>query len=163
MKNILLLIVFAFTMGGYAQSGSSLADDVAVIQSIYGKSKADLVKQYMSLSEPQASEFQKIYDEYEVQRKALGQKKMQLIKDYADNYDKIDDVKAAELTEANLKNIEDTDKLLSKTYSKVKKVVGGRNAAKFVQLEQYLQVTIRGEIQDSIPFIDEIDKSKISK
>jgi len=163
MKKIFLLIVLAFTAGGYAQSSSSLADDVAVIQSIYGRSKADLVKQYMNLSEPQAAAFQTIYDEYETQRKALGQKKMQLIKDYADNYDKLDDAKAAELTETNLKNIADTDKLLSKTFGKVKKAVGGRNAAKFVQLEQYLQVTIRGEIQDSIPFIDEIDKSKISK
>jgi hypothetical protein len=163
MKKIFLLLILTFTAGGYAQSGSSLADDVAVIQSIYGKSKADLVKQYMNLSEPQASAFQTIYDEYETQRKALGQKKMQLIKDYADNYDSLDDAKAAELTETNLKNIADTDKLLSKTFGKVKKVVGGRNAAKFVQLEQYLQTTIRGEIQDSIPFIDEIDKSKISK
>ena len=163
MKKLFLVIVLAFTAGGYAQSSSSLADDVAVIQSIYGRSKADLVKQYMNLSEPQAAAFQTIYDEYEIQRKALGQKKMQLIKDYADNYEKLDDVKAAELTETNLKNIADTDKLLAKTFSKVKKAVGGRNAAKFVQLEQYLQVTIRGEIQDSIPFIDEIDKSKISK
>ena len=161
MKKIFLLIVFAFTVGAYAQSGSSLADDVAVIQSIYGKSKADLVKQYMNLSEPQASAFQPIYDEYEMQRKALGQKKMQLIKDYADNYEKLDDVKAAELTQTNLKNIADTDKLLSKTFGKVKKAVGGRNAAKFVQLEQYLQVIIRGEIQDAIPFIDQIDKTKL--
>ena len=161
MKKIFLLIVLAFTAGGYAQSSSSLADDVAVIQSIYGRSKADLVKQYMNLSEPQAAAFQTIYDEYEIQRKALGQKKMQLIKNYADNYASLDDAKAAELTEANLKNIADTDKLLSKTFSKAKKIVGGRNAAKFVQLEQYLQVTIRGEIQDSIPFIDEIDKTKL--
>lgn len=163
MKRIFLLLVLAFAVSVHAQTDSSLADDVAVIQSIYGKSKADLVKQYMNLSEPQASAFQKIYDEYEVQRKALGQKKMQLIKDYADSYENLDDAKAAELTETNLKNTADSEKLLSKTFSKMKKAVGGRNAAKFVQLEQYLQVTIRGQIQDSIPFIDEIDKSKISK
>jgi hypothetical protein len=70
---------------------------VAVIQSIYGKSKADLVKQCRNLSEPQAAAFQTIYDEYETQRKALGQKKMQLIKDYADNYENLDDAKAAKL------------------------------------------------------------------
>lgn len=161
MKRIFLLLVLTFAGGLYAQTDPSLADDVAVIQSIYGKSKADLVKQYMNLSEPQTSAFQKIYDEYETQRKSLGQKKMQLIKDYADNYTTLDDAKAAELTETNLKNIADADKLLSKTFSKLKKALGGRNAAKFVQLEQYLQVTIRGEIQDSIPFIDEIDKTKL--
>ncbi len=117
----------------------------------------------MNLLEPQATEFQKIYDEYEIERKVLGQKKVQIIKDYADNYATLDDVKAAELTEANLKNTADFDKLLSKTFGKVKKAAGGRNAAKFVQLEQYLQVTIKAEIQNSIPFIDEIDRSKINK
>jgi len=163
MKKIFLLLVFVVTAGGYAQSSSSLSDDVAMIQDIYGKSKSDLVKQYMNLLEPQASAFQKVYDEYEIERKVLGQKKMQIIKDYADNYANLDDAKAAELTEANLKNTADFDKLLSKTFGKVKKAAGGRNAAKFVQLEQYLQVTIKAEIQNSIPFIDEIDRSKINK
>ena len=163
MRKIYLLLVLTLAASGYAQTDSSLADDVAVIQSIYGKSKADLVKQYMNLSEPQATAFQTVYDGYETQRKGLGQKKMQLINDYAANYDNLDDAKAAELTETNLKNTADSEKLLHKTFGKIKKAVAGRNAAKFVQLEQYLQTTIRGEIQDSIPFIDEIDKSKISK
>jgi methanogenic corrinoid protein MtbC1 len=161
MKKLLLLFVILLSSSSFSQS--SATDEVALIQDIYGKSKADLMNQYMHLSEPQAAAFQKIYDEYEVSRKALGQKKIQLIDDYANSYATLDDTKAAELTEANLKNNIDSDKLLSKTYSKVKKAIGGLNAAKFVQLEQYLQVTIRAEIQDSIPFIDEIDKTKVSK
>ncbi|KAF2327694.1 hypothetical protein [Flavobacterium daemonense] len=160
MKKVILLALIVFSVNSFAQS--SLKEDVEVIQSIYGKSKADLVRQYMNLSEPQATEFQKIYDEYETSRKALGQQKVQIINDYGNNYATLDDAKAASLTEASLKNVNDYDKLLSKTYSKVKKAIGGRNAAKFVQLEQYLQVTIRGEIQNSIPFIDEIDKTKVS-
>ncbi|MTH16102.1 hypothetical protein [Flavobacterium sp. LC2016-01] len=160
MKKIILFALIIFSGQSFAQS--TLKEDVEVIQSIYGKSKADLVRQYMNLSEPQATEFQKIYDEYEVSRKALGQQKVQIINDYGNNYATLDDTKAAALTEASLKNVTDYDKLLTKTYGKVKKVIGGRNAAKFVQLEQYLQVTIRGEIQNSIPFIDEIDKTKIN-
>lgn len=160
MKKIILLLVFTAT-NLFAQS--SIKDEVALLQDIYGKSKTDLVRQYINLSEPQATAFQKIYDQYEVERKALGQKKIQLLNDYANNYATLDDAKAAELTEANLKNNEDLDKLLLKTYNKAKKEIGARNAAKFVQLEQYLQVSIRSEIQDSIPFIDEIDKTKISK
>ncbi|WPO78393.1 hypothetical protein [Flavobacterium sp. KACC 22761] len=161
MKKVLLLALLVFSANSFAQS--TLKEDVEVIQSIYGKSKADLVRQYMNLSEPQASAFQKIYDEYEVSRKALGQQKVQIINDYGNNYTTLDDAKAAQLTEASLKNVGDYDKLLSKTYGKLKKAVGGLNAAKFVQIEQYLQVTIRAAIQDQIPFIDEIDKTKISK
>lgn len=156
MKKIFLVLVFAFTTGAFAQS----KEDVEIIQALYGKSKSDLVKQYLSLNDAQTAAFQPVYDKYETERKALGQKKIQIINDYATNYATLDDVKAAELTEANLKNNLDLEKLLSSTFGKVKKAIGGLNAAKFVQLEQYLQVTIRGEIQDSIPFIDELDKSK---
>lgn len=161
MRKIVLLFVILISVPALAQS--SLKDEVAIVQSIYGKSKTDLVKQYMNLNETQTAAFQKIYDEYEVSRKEIGQRKVQLLNDYAENYATLDDAKAAELTEANLKTNVDAEKLLSKTYSKVKKAIGGRNAAKFVQLEQYLQVAIRSGIQDSIPFIDEIDKSKLSK
>lgn len=147
------------TTGAFAQS----KEDVAIIQSVYGKSKTDLVKQYLSLTDAQAAAFQPIYDKYETERKALGQKKIEIINDYATNYATLDDAKATQLTEANLKNNIELDKLLSSTFSKLKNAIGGINAAKFAQLEQYLQVTIRAEIQDSIPFIGEIDKSKISK
>lgn len=156
MKKLLLLFVFAVTAGAFAQS----KEDVAIIQAVYGKSKADLVKQYLNLNEVQTGAFQPIYDKYEAERKVLGQKKIQIINDYAANYAALDDAKASELTEANLKNNLDLEKLLSSTFGKVKKAIGGINAAKFVQLEQYLQITVRAEIQDSIPFIDELDKTK---
>ncbi|MFB3390057.1 hypothetical protein [Flavobacterium sp. LAR06] len=156
MKKILLLLVFTTTAATYAQT----QDDVAIIQDIYGKSKADLVKQYLDLNEMQTAAFQPIYDKYEAERKGLGQKKIQIINDYATNYGTLNDAKAAELTEANLKNNLELGKLLSSTFGKAKKAIGGINAAKFVQLEQYLQVVIKSEIQESIPFIDELEKNK---
>lgn len=157
MKRIILLLVCVVTANAWAQS--SVPDEIAIIQQAYGKSKQDVVKEYIKLSEPQALAFQPIYDAYEVQRKELGMKKIQILDDYATNYATLSESKAAELTDANLKNTLDFDKLLLKTYGKMKNAIGGINAAKFVQLEQYLQVTIRGKIQDSIPFIDELKSS----
>ncbi|WP_163411353.1 hypothetical protein [Flavobacterium ajazii] len=158
MKKILFILMFGVTAGLSAQD--SAKDDLALIQDIYGKSKKQVVTEYLKLSEPQATAFQEIYDAYETGRKELSQKKIQIIEDYAANYQSLTDEKAAELTEANLKNGQELDKLLTKTFSKAKKAIGGKNAAKFVQLEQYLQTTIRSEIQNSIPFIDELEKTK---
>lgn len=156
MKKLFLLSVLFISAGVFAQS----ADDVALVQSIYGKSKGDIIKEYLNLSEPQATAFQSVYDNYEAERKALGQKKMQIINDYAINYDKITDEKADELAKNNLKNNVDFEKLLSKAYGKAKKAIGPVNAAKFIQLEQYFQTTIRSSVQDDIPFIGELDKTK---
>lgn len=160
MKKIsLILIMIVTSLSSYAQS--SFKEDVDVLQSVYGKSKSDLVKQYMNLSDTQSLAFAKVYDDYETARKTLGQSKFQLINDYASNYATLTDEKADELAKGTLKNHLAYEKLYCKTYSKAKKAIGAINAAKFIQLEIYLQTIIRAETLESIPFIGELDKSKI--
>ena len=158
MKKLLFIAALAISSASFAQSG--MKEDVEIIQSLYGKDKKDLIGAYMKLQEPQAAAFWKIYDAYETERKALGMKKMELIKDYANNYDTLTDKKADELAKATLKNGAAYEKLYSKYYGKTKKAVGALNAAKFMQLEMALQTEVRSEIQNSIPFIGEIDRTK---
>ncbi|QOG04381.1 hypothetical protein [Flavobacterium sp. MDT1-60] len=160
MKKLSVILVVAIaSFSSYAQS--SYKEDVELVQSIYGKSKSDLVKQYMNLSDTQNVAFAKVYDNYETERKTLGQKKLQLINDYATNYATLTDEKADELAKGTLKNNQDYEKLYSKTYGQAKKAIGAINAAKFIQLEVYLQTVIRNQIQESIPFIGELDKTKV--
>jgi hypothetical protein len=160
MKKLSLILIMAIAwFSSYAQS--SFKEDVDVLQSVYGKSKSNLVKQYMNLSDTQSVAFTKVYDSYETERKALGQTKFQLINDYAANYATLTDAKADELAKGTLKNHLAYEKLYSKTYNQAKKAVGAINAAKFLQLEVYLQTIIRAEILESIPFIGELDKSKL--
>ena len=66
MKKLLLLLGIAFSATTFAQS--TLKDDIDVVQSVYGKSKADLVSQYMALSGDKATDFKKFYDAYEEER-----------------------------------------------------------------------------------------------
>lgn len=147
------------TFSSYGQA--TFKEDVEVLQSVYGKSKSDLVKEYMNLSDTQLTAFTKVYDTYETERKALGQSNFQLINDYAVNYQTLTDEKADELAKGTLKNHIAYEKLYSKTYGHTKKAIGAINAAKFIQLEVYLQTVIRAEILESIPFIGELDKSKV--
>lgn len=157
-----LSLALAMVIASFSSNAqSSFKEDVDVVQSIYGKSKSDLVKQYMNLSDTQSVAFTKVYDNYEIERKALGQTKFQLLNDYASNYATLTDAKADELAKGILKNNLGYEKLNDKTYNQVKKAVGAINAAKFIQLEVYLQTTIRNEILNSIPFIGELDKTKI--
>jgi hypothetical protein len=160
MKKLSLILIMAVaSFSSYAQS--TFKEDVEVLQSVYGKSKGDLVKQYMNLSDAQSAAFSKVYDNYETERNALGQAKFQLINDYAANYATLTDEKADQLAKATLKNHIDYEKLYSKTYGQAKKAIGAINAAKFIQLEVYLQTIIKAEILESIPFIGELDKTKL--
>jgi hypothetical protein len=158
MKKLLLVLGMIVSINAIAQSGAK--EDIDIIQSSYGKSKQELVKTYMDLQEPQAAAFEKVYEDYEAERKVLGRKRMELLNDYVTNYATLTDAKADEIAKATLKNNMAYEKLYSKYYDKVKKAVGAVNAAKFIQLETALQTAIKGETQDAIPFIGEIDRAK---
>jgi hypothetical protein len=159
MKKVFLLLTAVFSTAAFAQS--TLKDDVDVVQSVYGKSKSELVSQYMALTGAQAADFTKIYDAYEVERKKLGQEKIQLINQYATDYAALTDEKADAIAKGALKNNAAYDKLYSSYYEKVKKAVGAINATKFIQLEIYLQTEIRSSLQNAIPFVGELDMTKV--
>lgn len=158
MKRLFFILILAVSANVLAQGTSK--EDIDIIQSIYGKSKLDLVKGYMTFSDSEMDAFMKVYDKYEADRKALGRKKIQLIDDYAQNYASLTDEKADELSKEILKNNLDYQKLFSDYYKKFKKAIGPMKSAQFLQLEIYLQTTIQAELQDAVPFIGEIDRSK---
>lgn len=159
MRKIFLLFAVAFSATTFAQS--TLKDDIDVVQSVYGKSKSELVSQYMALSGVQATDFTKIYDAYELERKKLGEEKIHLINQYATDYATLTDAKADVIAKGVLKNNTAYDKLYSTYYEKVKKAIGATNATKFIQLEIYLQTEIRSSLQNAIPFVGELELSKV--
>lgn len=159
MKKVFLLLAVTFSAVTFAQS--TLKDDIDVIQSVYGKSKAELINQYMALTGAQATDFAKVYEAYEVDRKKLGQEKIQLINQYATDYGTLTDDKADVIAKGVLKNNTGYDKLYATYYDKVKKAIGAMNATKFIQLEIYLQTEIRSSLQNAIPFVGELDMTKV--
>lgn len=159
MKKVFLLVALVLTSVAFSQS--TMNEDVDVVQAVYGKSKAELVKQYMALTGVQATDFEKVYDAYEVERKKLGQEKIRLINQYAKDYAILTDANADVITKGALKNNLAYDKLYTGYYEKAKKAVGALNAAKFIQLEIYLQTEIRSSLQNSIPFVGELEMSKV--
>jgi hypothetical protein len=158
MKQLFLVAAIAFSLTGFAQSTAK--EDVDIIQSVFGKSKKELVATYMQLTGTQADAFWKTYHEYESERKILSQQRIQLIDTYAKQFQTLTDETADKLATATLKNNLDYEKLHAKYYEKSKKSIGALNAAKFIQAEIYLQVTVRSAVQDAIPFIGDIDRTK---
>lgn len=158
MKKVFLILFVALSAGVFAQTTEK--EDLDLIQGIYGKSKKELAVAYMAIPEAQGVAFWKIYDEFEAERKALGQAKIAIINDYAANYTSLTDESADKIAKASLKNNMDYQKLFSKYYNKYKKVAGAVTAAKIIQFENYMQTSVQSEIQNSIPFIGELDATK---
>ena len=119
-----------------------------------------LIKCNIEESKKILSLIDKIYDEFEIERKVLGKAKVATIENYAANYDNLTDEKADVIAKAALKNNMDYQKMFSKYYDKYKKAVGAVTAAKIIQFENYMQTVVQSEIQDSIPFIGEMEATK---
>lgn len=159
MKKIILTLVVAFTCASFAYSQVS-QDDVALVQSLYGKDKRELVKQYMKLSGKPDTAFWKIYDAYENERKAMGAERLKLLEDYANNYSTLTDAKAEEIIKKSIALNANFLKLQQKYYPKMKSAIGAVKAAQFTQLEMYLDNAVRNSVNEHIPFIGELDRSE---
>lgn len=159
MKKLFVLAsVLSFCTCLLAQSNK---EDIDLIQSIFGKEKKELVKQYMTIPDAQSAKFWSLYDNYEDERKKLGKERIALIEAYAQNYDKLTSAKATELVNKKIAWTNKYTKFQQTYFTKFTSVIGGIQAAKFIQLEDYIENCIRLSIQEEIPFVGELDKTKV--
>jgi hypothetical protein len=159
MKKMLTLVSVLFFLSASAQVTQ---DDVNLVQAMYGKDKRDLMDAYMKFSDTaKANKFWRIYDKYEAERKKLGQQYFAIIQDYADNYEKLTDAKADQLVMRMSANNLGFENLYKKYYAQLKPAVGSLKASQFLQLENYLRSAVKINIMDHIPFIGEIDRTKL--
>jgi hypothetical protein len=162
MKRFLLLGYFSmFCLLSFAQSNK---EDIEMIQAIYGKDKKAIVADFiMPADEEKSKSFWSIYDAYETERKALGQKRIALLEKYVNAYSGLDDKSTDEIMTQTMTMQKQVDALIVTYYGKIKKAVGAKQAAQFYQLESYLLSATRIYILGNIPFIDELEKAEPAK
>lgn len=154
MKKLLILAaVVCLASASFAQSNK---EDIDFIQSIYGKEKKAIVADFIKLEGAQKDAFWKIYDEYEVKRKELGQKRVALLERYANGYMSLDDATTSQIIKETAALGLQTDKLIATYHKKLEKAAGVKAAAQFFQLESYFLSAIRTAIFENIPFIGEL-------
>ena len=155
MKHVLVLLVALFISTiSFAQTYN---EEVDMLQALYGSEKRDIVENFIVLEGEQKTAFWTLYDAYEVERKALGIQRINLIGVYAENYHNLDNEGTDVLVKEMLKLVKSNDALIEKYYKKLKKKAGVKPAAQFVQIEHYLLAAIRSEILEEIPFIGQLE------
>jgi len=142
---------------GTVSFGQSAQEEIDLMQSLYGMQKKEIVADFIKLEGPQKDAFWSLYDAYELERKVLGQRRVNLLATYAEFYSSLND----DATDILIKEMNDititNDKLISKYYGKLKKKAGVKAAAQFVQIESYLLSDMRATVLEEIPFIGELD------
>jgi len=153
-KLILLAIIAVFAMVSNAQSN---AEEIALMQSVYGMQKKDLIAKHMKLEAGQADLFWQMYDEYEVARKEIGLKRVKNIEMYAEKYENLTVEDANSLIKASMDVQKGFISLWEKTYKNMSKSISPVTAAQFIQAEIFFENLVRQELSMDIPLIGEFD------
>ena len=143
-----------------AQSTSStppnqagIDSDITLLRSDLQTQKTAVVTDEMKLTDDQGKVFWPLYREYANKQQVIGDQRVSLIKDYANSYDTMDDATADDLIKRQLKFEEDRLYLQSSYYPKFKKAVGAKQAAKFLQIDNRLNMLVDLQLASAIPVL----------
>ena len=145
---ILLVLLFVGTLT-YAQTPT----EIELFQSEFKADKKVLVANFMELSDAESTAFWKVYNAYELERGKMGDKRIQLLKQYADNYESLTDEQAKEWTNEVFKMQKKEIEIKKKYYKRMSKELSPLTALRFIQLEEYFRTMISASILENIPFV----------
>ena len=150
MKRVTLflaaLLTFVFV------NAQSSKEELDLMQAAFGMEKKAMVAEFVRVDAAQKDAFWKLYDQYETERKELGKKRIDLLSQYADNFNKLSNEFADKWVVDVIDLGKKTDGLLTSYYGKVKKATNPVVALQFWQVESYILSVIRFSILDEIPF-----------
>lgn len=135
----------------------SMDEEMDYFQAIFGMGKKAAMAEFLTADKQDSESFWALYDEYEMERKLLGKKRIELLEAYAEGYGTWNDEELAEVMKGVMDQKKSLDKLVDKYYKKVMKSEGAVAAAQFWQFENYLLSAIRLLIMEEMPFIGELD------
>jgi hypothetical protein len=159
MKKIIALFIFAFFTSAFVHAQSS-DSELDYIKKTYSKDKKTIVHDYMNLSLMDSAKFWPLYGTYEAARQQIASVRINLINQYVNGYDNLTPESTDKLVRASFDNNISLDKLNLDYYGKIKNAIGSVNAAKYMQLEIYLQTMWKAVVQSNIPLIGQLNNTQ---
>jgi len=152
MKQILLFAIalfFASTIN--AQSDN---DYLEIARDVLKTEKKAAIAEVMQLSEVESVPFWNLYNEYQGKLYTIQNKRIAIIKDFAEHYENLSDEKADELWVNSMAYQSELLKLKKGYYKKFKKILPAGKAARFFQAENKIETLINAQLAIDIPMIE---------
>jgi hypothetical protein len=155
---MLLAGIVLFSSSAIAQTTAApskpLTDqDIALLREDIQTAKIDVITHTMQFNEKEAGAFWPVYQTYAEAQHQIADAKLALIKDYAQNYNTMDDAKATAMAQRLFKIDSDSLALREKYFPKFVAVIGAKQAAKFNQVDTRLSLLLNLQLAAAIPLI----------
>lgn len=115
--------------------------------------KAALITSAMGFSTEESAVFWPLYRDYEKSLAEIMDKRLALIQDYANNYEKMTPEKSTELVNKAFALDAERSKLLKKYFKKFSKSMGPTLSARFVQVENQLLKLVDVQVAQALPLV----------
>jgi len=154
---IKLIIATAFTLSTLIVSSAFALQD-ANMQILRDKVKADkklVVAANMELTEAEGKAFWPVYEAYQKELQVLNQRLLTAIQAYAEGYNNktITDDQAKKLADEAL-SIDEAEIKMRRSYAtQLAKILPGKKAARYLQLENKIRAAIRYDLASGIPLV----------
>jgi len=148
-----MLVVLCLALFPAIAGAEELDKYMELLRSDLRTAKVELLTDELKMTDAQIAQFWPIQREYETQLSVIQDARYAMIKDYAKNYTIMDDVKAKSLMDTAFKLQDQRTALLKKYSGKVSKGVSPMVAARFAQVESFVQSLIDLKIRGEVPIV----------
>jgi hypothetical protein len=156
MRTAISLLWFPLAIGLVGAQAAVAAEPTNSLKEIHAKlqnDKKSIVTQYMTLSDAEAKAFWPVYDEIQTEQAALAKRMYELLSSYATemNANTLTDEKAAKLLDDWIKLDQDEAKQRAAAADKVMKVLPGKKAARYLQIESEYRALRNYDLAATVP------------
>lgn len=152
IKWMLLFVIVAVSV-------QAQKSEIEIVRSVFRLEKKAVVADYLKLSDKESEQFWTIYDEYEKERMQVADQRLGLIDSYMSALQNgMSEDKANELVNTLFSVQKKESSLLKKYYSKVKRSVSVVVAARFVQIEEIIQIAVLNSLNEQMPLVERARK-----
>jgi hypothetical protein len=155
MRTAISLLLFPLAIALSSTQPAAAADPTS-LKEIHAKLQADkksIVEKYMTLTDAEAKGFWPVYDEIQTEQTALTKRTHDLLESYAAEMqaNTLTDEKAAKLLDDWIKLDQDEAKQRAVAADKVMKVLPGKRAARYLQIENEYRALVRYDLATTVP------------
>ena len=137
-----------------AASSQSAPDDLKLLRQDVRSLKKQIVAANIELTDTEAQQFWPVYDQYTAEMTKIMDKKFEVIEEYVTNYTTITNEQADAYIKGRATVEESVLRLRLKYIPLFRKVVSGRTAALFFQMDWRLSLVIDLQLSAQVPMIE---------
>ena len=155
-KRFMLTILVG--VGLAATTASAQQDLIEVLRADARADKVAVVTESMNLDDDEGERFWPIYREYELELSKIGDRRIALLKRYAESYETLKNNDVKKLAKEWFSLQEDHLKLKKKYYDRMEKALSASIAARFIQVEHQIGLLVDLGMVETTPLVNPVKK-----